>query len=99
MASALDCRTWTHTPLVAIWVLLSLLPASAGLGRAARIMGWVLASALILDGVVHLVGVDSPLFVVIVAVSPPYFFLMRSWLKRLSRNDLVLDSAGWAASA
>ena len=86
-------------PLVAIWVLLSLLPASAGLGRAARIMGWVLASALILDGVLHLVGVDSPLFAVVVVVSPPYFFLMGSWLKRISRNDLVLDSAGRAASA
>ena len=81
-------------PLVAIWVLLSLLPTIAGLGRATRIMGWVLASALILDGVVHLVGVDSPLFLVVVVVSPPYFFLLGSWLKRVSRNNLALDSAG-----
>jgi len=86
-------------PLAAIWVLLALLPSAARLGRAVRIMSWALASALILDGVVHLVGVDSPLFVVVVAVSPPYFFLMGSWLKRVSRNDLVLDSAGRAASA
>jgi len=86
-------------PLVAIWVLLSLLPASAGLGRATRIMGWVLASALILDGVLHLVGVDSPLFVVVVVVSPPYFFLLGSWLKRVSRNSLALDSAGSRAAS
>lgn len=62
-------------------------------------MSWVLASALILDGVVHLVGVDSPLFVVVVLVSPPYFFLLGSWLKRVSRNDLVLDSAGSPAAS
>ena len=86
-------------PLVAIWVLLSLLPASAGLGRAARIMGWVLASALLLDGVLHLVGVDSPLFLVVIVVSPPYFFVLASWLKRLSRNGLVLNSAGSGAAA
>ena len=86
-------------PLVAIWVLLSLLPASAGLGRATRIMGWVLASALILDGVLHLVGVDTPIFVVVVVVSPPYFFLLGSWLKRVSRNNLALDSAGSRAAS
>src|SRR2546427_12564889 len=66
-------------PLAAIWVLLALLPSAARLGCTVRIMGWVLASALILDGVVHLVGVDSPLFAVVVAVSPPYFFLMGGW--------------------
>jgi len=80
-------------PLVAIWVLLSLLPASAGLGRVARIMGWIVASALILDGLLHLVGIDSPLFLVVVLISPPYFFLLGSWLKRISRGALVLDPA------
>jgi hypothetical protein len=86
-------------PLVAIWVLLALLPAIARLGRAARIMSWVLASALMLDGVLHLFGVDSPLFVVVVLVSPPYFFLLGSWLKRVSRDGLVLDSAGSRAAS
>jgi hypothetical protein len=80
-------------PLVAIWVLLSLLPASAGLGRAVRIMGWILASALILGGLLQLVGIDTPLFLVVVLISPPYFFLLGSWLKRISRGALVLDPA------
>ena len=80
-------------PLVAIWVLLSLLPASAGLGRVARIMGWIVASALILDGLLQLVGIDTPLFLVVVLISPPYFFLLGSWLKRISRGALVLDPA------
>ena len=74
-------------------LLLSLLPASAGLGRVARIMGWIVASALILDGLLHLVGIDSPLFLVVVLISPPYFFLLGSWLKRISRGALVLDPA------
>jgi hypothetical protein len=80
-------------PLVAIWVLLSLLPASAGLGRAARIMGWILASALILGGLLQLIGVDNPLFLVVVLISPPYFFLLGSWLKRISRGAVVPDPA------
>ena len=80
-------------PLVAIWVLLSLLPASARLGRVARIMGWILASAFILAGLLQLVGIDNPLFLVVVLISPPYFFLLGSWLKRISRGALVLDPA------
>jgi hypothetical protein len=86
-------------PRVAIWVLLSLLPASAGLGRAVRIMGWILASALILGGLLQLVGIDNPLFLVVVLISSPYFFLLGSWLKRISRGGLVLDPAPPPAAA
>jgi len=75
-------------PLAAIWVLLALLPSAAGLGRVARIMGLVLASALVFDGVLHLASIDSPLFLVVVLVSPPYFFILGNWLKRISRNGL-----------
>jgi hypothetical protein len=78
--------------LAAIWVMLALVPSNAELGRTVRIMGWILASALILDGLIHLLGVDSPLFVVVVLVSPFYFFLLGNWLKRLSRNGLVTGS-------
>jgi len=87
-------------PLAAIWVLLALLPSAAGLGRAVRIMGWVLAAALVFDGVLHLAGIDSPFFVVVVLVSPPYFFILGNWLKRISRNGLVMNpTASRTASA
>jgi hypothetical protein len=81
-------------PLAAIWVLLALLPSAAGLGRAVRIMGWVLAAALVFDGVLHLASIDSPFFVVVVLVSPPYFFILGNWLKRISRNELVMNPTG-----
>src|SRR3977135_2318543 len=93
MACALDLQDMDTYPLVAIWVLLSLLPARPGRGRAARIWGGILASALILGGLLQLVGIDNPLCLVVVLIAPPYFLLLGSWLKRISRGALVLDPA------
>jgi hypothetical protein len=60
--------------VLAVWLSVSLLPAGAGLPRAVRWVGWVMAVAILSPG---------PAFLVVVLLSLPWLLLLGRWLKGL----------------
>jgi hypothetical protein len=70
-----DALQWMDSlGVLAIWVSVSLLPSSAGLPRAVRWLGWVVAVAILSPG---------PAFLLVVLLSLPWLLLLGRWLKRL----------------
>ena len=70
-----DALQWMDSlGVLAIWVSVSLLPSSAGLPRAVRWLGWIMAVAIVSP---------DPAFLLVVLLSPPWLFLLGRWLKRL----------------
>jgi hypothetical protein len=70
-----DALQWMDSlGVLAIWVSVSLLPSSAGLPRAVRWLGWIMAVAILSP---------DPAFLLVVLLSPPWLFLLGRWLKRL----------------
>jgi len=70
-----DALQWMDSlGVLAIWVSVSLLPSSAGLPRAVRWLGWIMALAILSPG---------PAFLLVVLLSLPWLLLLGRWLKRL----------------
>ena len=60
--------------VMAIWIIVSLLPPSAGLPRPVRWLGWIMALAILSP---------DPAFLLVILLSPVWLFLLGRWLKRL----------------
>ena len=70
-----DALQWMDSlGVLAIWVSVSLLPSSAGLPRAVRWLGWIMAVAILSP---------DPAFLVVVLMSLPWLLLLGRWLRRL----------------
>jgi hypothetical protein len=70
-----DALQWMDSlGVLAVWVSVSLLPAVAGLPRAVRWLGWVMAVAILSPG---------PAFLAVVLLSLPWLLLLGRWLKGL----------------
>jgi hypothetical protein len=58
-----------------VWILVSLLPAAAGIPRVVRWLGWVMAAAILSP---------DPAFLLVVLLSPVWLFFLGRWLRRLA---------------
>jgi hypothetical protein len=59
--------------VMAVWILVSLLPAAAGIPRPVRWLGWILSLAIL---------APDPAFLLVVLLFPVWQFLLGRWLKR-----------------
>ena len=60
--------------VLCVWVLVSVLPEEAGLPRAVRWLGWIMAAAILSP---------DPAFLLVVLLSPAWLFMLGRWMKRL----------------
>jgi hypothetical protein len=79
--------------VVAMLILLSVLPVASSLPRAVRIIGGLIAGALVVDGLLGLFGLQTPLFFLVIVLYPAYFFILGSWLKSQALAGRTAPSA------
>ena len=61
-----------------VWVLVSLLPATVGLPRPVRWLGWILTIGIL---------APDPAFLLVILFSPAWLFMLGRWMKRLTLNS------------